>query len=77
MYDLLTYFANILNKPRLILLPTVKWFRALLSVTNNSIKHQPFVYTQLNVQTVLFLTIQFNMSFVCTQFKCQTLLFNL
>ena len=28
----------------------------------NSIKHQSFVYTQLNDQTVLFLTIQFSIS---------------
>ena len=33
-------------------------------LTNNSIKHQSFVYTQSNIQIVLFLTIQFNMSFV-------------
>ena len=43
---------------------------------NNSIKHQSFVYAQLNDQTVLFQTIQFSMSFVCTQFKCQTVLFD-
>ena len=36
---------------------------------NSSIKHQLFVYIQLNDQTVLFQTIQFSMS---TQFKCQT-----
>ena len=35
----------------------VKWFHVLLFITNNSIKHQSFVYTQLNNQTVLFLTI--------------------
>ena len=29
---------------------------------NNSIKHQSFVCTQLNDQTVLFLTIQFSIS---------------
>ncbi len=29
---------------------------------NNSIKHQTFVYTQLNDQTCLFLTIQFSIS---------------
>ena len=28
----------------------------------NLIKHQSFVYTQLNVKTVLFQTIQFSMS---------------
>ena len=31
-------------------------------ITNNLIKHQSFVYTQLNDQTFLFLTIQFNTS---------------
>ncbi len=34
----------------------------LLYITNNSIKHQLFVYTQLNDQTVLFQTVQFYMS---------------
>ena len=34
----------------------------LLSITNNSIKHQIFAYTQLNDQTVLLLTIQFSIS---------------
>ena len=33
-------------------------------------------FTQLNDQTVLFQTIQFSMSFVCTQFKCPTVLFD-
>ena len=37
----------------------VKWFQVLACITNNSIKHQSFVYIQLNDQTVLFLTIQF------------------
>ena len=32
----------------------------MLRITNNSIKHQSFVCTQLNDQTVLFLTIQFS-----------------
>ena len=40
-----------------------QWFPALLSIINNSIKHQSFVYAQLNDQTVLFLTIQFNASY--------------
>ena len=44
----------------------VKWFQVLLSITNNSIKHQSFVYTQLNEQTVLFLTIQFSLSHLFT-----------
>ena len=33
-----------------------------LCITDNSIKHPSFVYTQLNDQTVLFLTIQFSIS---------------
>ena len=32
--------------------------QVLLCITNNSIKHQSFVYTQLKNQTVLFQTIQ-------------------
>ena len=51
-----------------------KQLQVLLYTTNNSIKQQSFVYTQLNDQTVLFLTIWFSMSFVCIQFKCQTVL---
>ena len=39
-----------------------KWFQVLLCITNNLIKHQSFVYMQFNDQTVLFLTIQFNIS---------------
>ena len=34
----------------------------MLCITNNSIKHQLFVYTQLNDQIVLFQTIQFSKS---------------
>ena len=30
----------------------VRWFQVLLYITDNSIKHQSFVYTQLNNQTV-------------------------
>ena len=33
-----------------------------VGITNNSIKHKSFVYTQLNDQTVLFQTIQFSVS---------------
>ena len=40
----------------------VKWFQVFLCITNNSIKHQSFVYPQLNAQTVIFLTIQLNIS---------------
>ena len=55
------WFVNILcwlhflNEPELI-------FFALLCITNNLIKNQSFVYTQLNDQTVLFLTIHCSMS---------------
>ena len=41
---------------------SVKWFQVLLCITNNSMKHPSFVYTQLNNQTVIFLTIQFSIS---------------
>ena len=47
----------------------------MLCITNNSIKHQSFVCTQLNGLIVLLLTIQFSILFVCTQFKCQIGLF--
>ena len=36
--------------------------RVLLYITNNSIRHQSFVYTQLIGQRALFLRIQFNMN---------------
>ena len=51
----------------------VKWFQVLLFITNNLIKPQLFIYTQLNVKTVVFQTIQFSRS---TQFKCQTVKFD-
>ena len=34
------------------------------------------MYTQLTDQAVQFVTIPFSMSFACTQFKCQTVLFD-
>ena len=37
-----------------------KWFEVLLCITNNSIKPRPFIYSLVNVQTVLFHTIPFN-----------------
>ena len=40
----------------------VKWFQILLCITNNSIKHESFIYTQLKDQTVLFQTTQFSRS---------------
>ena len=41
---------------------TVKQFKVLVCITNNSVKHQLFVHTLLNGQTVRFLTIQFTIS---------------
>ena len=38
----------------------------MLFFTNNSIKHQSLVYTQLNDSTILFLTIQFSISRLAT-----------
>ena len=58
----------------LIHLHTVKWFKVLLFITNNSIKHQSFVHTQLNDQTVVCLKIQFSISYLFAQFKCQTVI---
>ena len=60
----------------LIQVNKVKQFQVLLCITNNSINHQSFVYTQLSEQTVLVQAIQFSMSFVCTLFKSQTVLFD-
>ena len=42
----------------------VKWLQVFLRITNNLIKHQSFIYTQLNVKTVLFKAIQFSISIV-------------
>ena len=50
------------NSILIIHLHTVKWFQILLCITNNLIKYQSFIYTQLNDQSVLFLTIQFGIS---------------
>ena len=44
--------------------------------TNNSTEHQSFVYTHLNDQTILFLTIQFSISHLFALFKSQTVLFD-
>ena len=51
-----------LNESKLILQHIFKEFQVLLCITNNSIEHQLFVYTQLNDQTVLFQAIQFSTS---------------
>ena len=47
-------------------------------IPNSSIKHQSFVYTQLNVKTVLFPIIQFSIStqfYVYTQINVKTVLY--
>ena len=46
----------------------LKRSQVLLFNTNNSIKHQSFVCTQFNDQTVLFQTIQFSTSLNAKQF---------
>ena len=51
-----------LNESKLIFLHTMKWFQVLLHITNNSLKYQLFIYTQLTDQTVIFLTIQLSIS---------------
>ena len=59
-----------LKKERIMLLiiclHTVKSFQVLLCITNNSIKPPSFVYTQTNVKTVLFQTIQLCISHLFT-----------
>ena len=55
---------------------TVKWFQVLLRITNNSIKHQSFIYTPLNDSIVLCLSNQFSVSFVRSQFKRHIVLFD-
>ena len=44
--------------------PTSTWNVLLDCITNNSIKHQSFVNTELNLQTVLFQTIQFSIHYL-------------
>ena len=60
--------SSISNEFNLSLVNNIKWFQGLLRITNNSMKHQPFVYTQLNHKTLLFPAIQFSMPFVCLKF---------
>ena len=40
------------------LVKKVEWFQVLLCITNNSNKHQSFIYAQLNVKTVLYKALQ-------------------
>ncbi len=51
------FLFNMKNLLLIIRFHTVKCFQVLLFNTNNSIKHQSFVYTQLNDQIFLFQTI--------------------
>ena len=62
MVSLISIEYELFNLQLIICLHTVYCFQELLCIINNSIKHQSFVYTQLNDQTVLLLTIQFSMS---------------
>ena len=56
------YLIRIILFIIIICLHTVYCFQVLLFITNNSIKHRSFFYTQLKDQTVLFYTIQFSIS---------------
>ena len=48
-------------------------FQVLLGITNNKVRHQSFVYTHLNDQTVLLQIVNLTQAiFFCTVFKCQT-----
>ena len=44
------------------LINEVKCIQVLQCITNNSIKHQSFIYSQLNIKTILFQIIQFSIS---------------
>ena len=48
---------------------TVKWFQVWLCITDIVIKHHSFVYTQLNGQTVLFLTIQLSIRYTWERYE--------
>ena len=50
------YLIQIINWLLFICLNTIKWFQILWFNTNNSIKHESFVFTHLDDQTVLFQT---------------------
>ena len=69
IYDLRAYFVDIhmikqfyFKQFNIAQVNGIKLFQVLLCITNTSIKHQSFIYTELNDQTVLFLTIQFSIS---------------
>ena len=46
-------------------------------MSNYFIKNQSLVYVQLNDQIIQFLTIQFTIIYLFSQFKCQTVVFDL
>ena len=54
------FLITFLNEPELIFYTLLNGSK--YSYSNKSIKHQLFVYTQFNDQTVLFVTIQFSIS---------------
>ena len=64
-----------LNESKLILLHTVKKF-SKYSHISLTIQLKSFVYTQLNGKKVVSNNSVKHQSFVCTQFRCQTVLFD-
>ena len=42
----------------------VNWFQVLLCNINNSIKHQSFIYMQLNLKTILFQAFLFSINLI-------------
>ena len=56
-FGFMSYQPLLMHISGLCIYITYVWF-----VANNSIKHQSFVYTQLNDQTPLFQTTQFSIS---------------
>ena len=63
------FLSNTNNYFIIICLHTVKWFQVFLFNASTSIKDQTFFYKQLNAKTVLFQTIQFNISTKLNGFK--------
>ena len=63
----LIIFLDCTNSVNSISLCIMSFQRYSICITNNSVRYQSFVYSQLNEQTVLFQTFQFSKWFVCTQ----------
>ena len=55
-------FNTYLYSTLFILFHTVKSLQVLLCISNNSIKHQSFVYSQVNYQTFLLIAVQFSIT---------------